>query len=167
MDSVLEDINKGKGYILGVIAFATAVSAFLIQVWHFRPEPTILAVAGFALMILTVGWLIHKSEQRQAKALTEHIDVSQSQMIDIKNTLNDIKNITIENQKASLRIEMGNEIKRHPENHDTILRMAERYFLPPDKGGLGGDWYMSSVFLDWAEKENVSVPQILHTFVKD
>ena len=39
-------------------------------------------------------------------------------------------------------------IHDQPENHDTILKIAERYFLE-----FGGDWVMTDEFLRWADSE--------------
>lgn len=161
MSTVLEDIKASKGYILGVIAFATAISTFLTTVLGLALEPTLISVAGGAIALLYIGWLIQKSEQRQVESLKKHENFALEQIERVSKNLADIKDITLENQRASLRIEMGNEIKRHPQNHDTILRMAERYFLPPEKGGLGGDWYMSDVLMTWAETEKVHLPSAL------
>ena len=164
--TVIDDIKEAKGYILGLIAFATGVATFLVQVWHFRFEPTVILVAAFSLLILAIGYLIHNSEKRQSKALQEHINTADAKVDAIQSTLNEIKDITLENQRTALRIEMGNEIKRRPENHDTIMRMAERYFTPISKGGLEGNWVMSDAFQNWVKAENqagrpVSVPPTL------
>ena len=146
--SAIDDIKQAKGYILGLIAFATGVATFLTQVWHFKLEPTIILVAAFSLLVLAIGFLIHNSEKRQSGALKDHIVTADKKVDEIQKTLGEIKDITIENQKASLRIEMNNEIKRHPENHDTILRLAERYFCL-----LSGDWVQTDVFLNWVDAE--------------
>ena len=163
--SVIEDIKLSKGYALGVVGFATVISTFLIEALHFPAEATLLSAAGIAILVLYFGFLIVRSESRQAQALKEHEDMSKEQVRDIQNTLNEVKEITLENQRASLRIEMGNEIRRHPHNHDTILRIAEKYFLPREEGGLAGNWYMSTLFLEWAEKENIRIPAALNRII--
>lgn len=163
MSTVFDDIKESKAYILGVIAFATAVAGFLTQIWHFAPEPTVLIVAGFAILILFLGDLIKRSEKRQEQALKSHEDISSKQVQQILDSLQRLENGNLENQRSCLRIELTNEIKRHPQNHDTIMKIAERYFMPVEEGGLGGDWYLSSVFLEWAEKEGIRLPEVLKT----
>lgn len=149
MPSVIDDIKQSKVYILGVISFATAVGAFLTQVMHFKPEPTIISVFGLAAMILYIGFLMHRLEERQCKALREHETVSQGEIQKFVDMLKKIENDGLENQRALLRLEMDNLMAREPYNHDTIIAYAERYFLD-----LNGDWKQTDRFLDWVEKEN-------------
>ena len=161
MPSVIDDIKQSKVYILGVISFATAVGAFLTQVMHFKPEPTIISVFGLAAMILYIGFLMHRLEERQCKALREHETVSQGEIQKFVDILKKIENDGLENQRALLRLEMDNLMAREPYNHDTIIAYAERYFLD-----LNGDWKQTDRFLDWVEKENeagrsVHIPQEL------
>lgn len=147
--AVLDDIKTSKGYILGVLAFATAVGAFLTQVLHFRTEPTLAAVAFFALFVLYLSWLIDKSEKRQVKRMEDHNAEINTKLANYDDTLACLKDYAKETQLATLRIEMGNVIVRNPANHDTILKYAQRYFIE-----LGGDWVMTDTFFEWAESEN-------------
>lgn len=48
-------------------------------------------------------------------------------------------------------------MEHQPHNHDTILKVAERYFCQ-----LSGDWYCTSLFRGWAKKENVNIPENIH-----
>lgn len=146
--AVLDDIKSSKGYILGVIAFATAVAGFLTQVLHFRPEPTITAVASLAIFVLFLSWLIDRSEKRQIKRLEEHNEKSDKRMDGFDDSIKCLVGYAKETQLSTLRIEMDNEIARNPANHDTILRYAERYFIE-----LGGDWVQTDKFFAWAESE--------------
>jgi hypothetical protein len=147
--AVLDDVKTSKGYILGVLAFATAVGAFLTQVLHFKTEPTLAAVASFAVFVLFLSWLIDRSEKRQAKRLEEHTEEMEKRLAVYDETLKQLVDYAKETQLATLRIEMNNVIVRNPENHDTILKYAEKYFLE-----LGGDWVQTDVFFGWAESEN-------------
>ena len=149
MPSVIDDIKQSKGYVLGVISFATAVGAFLTQVMHFKPEPTIASVFGSAAVILYIGFLMRRSEERQCKALREHEAISQGQIQQFVGMLEKIENDGLENQRALMRLEMDNLMAREPYNHDTIIAYAERYFLD-----LNGNWKQTDRFLDWVEKEN-------------
>jgi hypothetical protein len=146
--AVLDDVKTSKGYILGVLAFATAVGAFLTQVLHLKTEPTLAGVALFALLILYMAWLIQQSEKRQEARLKAHEKEMEGKMAGYDGQLATIIDICKENQLSSLRTEMGNVIKRNPENHDTILKYAERYFIE-----LGGDWVQTDAFFAWAEAE--------------
>lgn len=159
--AVIDDIKSSKGYILGVIAFATAVGAFLTQVLHFRPEPTLTAVASLAVLVLFLSWLIDRSEKRQIKRLEEHNKETNARMAGYDKTLECLTGIAKETQLSTLRIEMDNEMTRNPANHDTILRYSEKYFIE-----LGGDWVQTDKFFTWVESEKkagriVHVPPIL------
>lgn len=149
MASVIDDIKQGKGYILGVLAFATAVGTFLTQVMHFRTEPTLIAISGFALTILFIGWLVQQSENRQEQSLKAHQSESAEMIMCCKKDLKYLKQMAIESQRSTTRIEMNDMIARHPDNHDTILQYAERYFIT-----LNGDWVETSAFFEWVESEN-------------
>ena len=148
-----DDLKILRNYVIGVAGFATTVSAILIQALHFPAEPTLLCVIAFACLMLLIVFLINRSEQRQRKLLENHIKESSMLTEDIKKDLTYIKDMTLENQKSAIRTELYNEIRFNPSNHDTILKIAEHYFL-----ALKADWYMTNIFLDWAEKENVKLP---------
>lgn len=147
--AVLDDIKSSKGYVLGVIAFATTVGTFLIQVLHFRPEPTLTAVASLAVFVLFLSWLIDRSEKRSEKRLKEH-ETAMNQKIDgYDSKLDKIYDMSLENQRSSIRIEMNSYIRNDPNNHDTILAYAEKYFVE-----LNGDWKETDIFFGWIEAED-------------
>lgn len=159
--AVLDDIKSSKGYILGVIAFATAVATFLTTAMGFSIEPTITTVAGIAVFVLYISWLIDRSENRQIKRLEEHNKETNERLAGYDKMLECITNYAKKTQLSVLRIEMDNEMARNPSNHDTILKYAERYFVD-----LDGDWVQTDKFLSWVESENaagrtVHVPHIL------
>lgn len=54
----------------------------------------------------------------------------------------------------TLRVQLMILMEHQPENHDTILKVAETYFLPP----MNGNWVMKDLFLEWADREKVKVP---------
>lgn len=167
-----DDLKTLRNWALGVAGFSTTISAILVQALHFPVEPTLICVLGFACLMLLIVYLINKSEQRQKLLLKTHIDESSEITKGFDKRLDYIDKLLLEIQRSSLRIELGNEIKRHPENHDTILKMAERYFLPVEQGGYNGDWVASDAFQLWAEKENehgrpVKIPLILQKYIKE
>lgn len=149
--AVLDDIKTSKGYVLGVIAFATAVGTFLTTVCKFRAEPTVTAVATVVGVILFISWLIDRSEKRQEVKLKTYQDGVKEKLAVYDDTLKELVDYTKETQLATLRIEMDNEITRNPSNHDTILKYAEKYFIK-----LGGDWVQTDKFLMWVESENAN-----------
>lgn len=61
-----------------------------------------------------------------------------------------------ETRLDTTRIQLMMLIEHQPYNHDTIIKVAERYFLE-----LDGNWIMAAEFLDWSEKEKVKVSPLL------
>ncbi len=146
--TVFDDIKDCKGYILGVIGFATAVSAFMVEVMGFRKEPTLLGVTCVAICMLFIGMLINRSEKRQMNALEAQKEVSNQRAKKLGESLDEIKRLSIETRLDGLRTLLTMYINSQPENHDTILKIAEKYFMD-----FGGDWVMTDEFLKWADKE--------------
>lgn len=154
MASPIEDVKTLRNWVLGVIGFASTVATFLIQVFHFRTEPTVAAVLGFSLLMLLVVFLINRTESRMTVMVKDHIEENNQIFNSFTERLDSIDNNLVEIQRSTLRIELSNEMKAHPENHDTILRMAERYFNKRKNGGLEGNWVMKDSFKNWVDSEN-------------
>lgn len=144
-----DDLITLRNYTLGVVAFATAVSTLLIQVLHFRTEPTIACTLAFACMMLLIVYLIGRAEKRNQTILENHIQDSDNTVQKFSKRLTSIDDILSEIQGSTLRTELNNAIFRHPENHDTIIRMAEKYFVALDQ-----NWVMLDTFLNWVDSEN-------------
>lgn len=157
----IDDLKLLRNWAIGIASFSTTISAILVQALHFPVEPTLICVLGFAGLMLLVVYLINKSEQRQRILLQSHIKESTENVKDFDSRLDSIDLILLDIQRSTLRTEMNDEIARHPENHDTILRMAEKYFCQ-----LKSDWIQTSLFLSWVESEEkagrkVHIPQEL------
>lgn len=164
--TVFDDLKDCKGYILGVVAFATGVGAFMTEVMGFRKEPTTIGVAGVAICMLFVGMLINRSEKRQMNALKSHQENLNGIIDGFNSSLKEIKDLSVENRLEGLRTLLTMYINTQPENHDTILKIAQRYFIEYE-----GDWVMTDEFLKWADSENekgrpVHVPAVLSRTVE-
>lgn len=144
-----EDLITLRNYTLGVVGFATAVSTVLIQVMHFRAEPTIACTIAFACMMLLIVYLIGRAEARNGLMLRDHIDESETVIKGFDKRLDSVDTALVDIQASTLRTELNNAIYRHPENHDTIIRMAEKYFCT-----LKQNWVMLDLFSAWVESEN-------------
>lgn len=53
-------------------------------------------------------------------------------------------------------------MEHQPHNHDTVIKIAERYFL-----SLGGDWYLTSLFKEWAKREGIEIPANIYEVTKN
>lgn len=61
-------------------------------------------------------------------------------------------------ERDGLRTQLLFLILMRPEEHQEILTIAEHYFRkPPD--GLGGDWYMTSIFNKWVKEQGIAEPE--------
>lgn len=165
--TAVEDLKTLRNYILGVIAFASAVSTFLIQVFHFPVETTLAGVVGLGVVFLAVVFLINRAEKRSQLMIREHIDEAAHDTERLVGKLESIDSVLIDIQKSTLRTEMNDEITRHPHNHDTILRMAQKYFVD-----LQADWIETDIFLSWVDAEKqagrpVNIPPQLFSAVTD
>lgn len=53
----------------------------------------------------------------------------------------------------TLRTQLYIKIEHEPKNHDTILKIAHRYFVE-----YGGDWVATTDFQAWADREHIKIP---------
>ena len=67
-----DDLKEMRTWILGVIAFATAVSAFLVTVLGFDTAITSGVAALVAALLVIVVFLIDRAEKRMSAALKQH-----------------------------------------------------------------------------------------------
>jgi hypothetical protein len=79
-------------------------------------------------------------------------DDKQFQLTQIKHQLNDIEIKCDRNQMATTRLQLIFLIDSQPQNKDTIMQTAERYFVAMD--GNGEAW---AIFYAWAEKNHINV----------
>ena len=146
--TIFDDLKECKGYIIGVISFATAVGTFMVEVMGFKKELAILGVVCVAVCMLFIGLMINKSERRQQEELESQKALSLKRTNDLTNMLNELKKLSLETRLDCLRTLLTTYINTQPTNHDTILKIAQRYFVD-----YGGDWVMTDEFLKWADSE--------------
>lgn len=65
-------------------------------------------------------------------------------------------------EKDGLRTQLLLLILMKPKEDNEILTIAEHYFKKPP-AGLGGNWYMTSMFKKWLEDNNVGRPEWFET----
>lgn len=161
--TVWDNVKELRAWMVGAIAFDAAVTSLLVAVFSVDAVKTTIATTATTIVALAIIFLIYKSEARGRGELQKHIDDSNNLVSEIRKDTAEIKNLIMENQKSTLRLEINAEMNQNPHNQDTILKMAEKYFSPP----LSGDWYMTNRFLDWAEREKVHLPPSLIGLKRD
>lgn len=80
----------------------------------------------------------------------------------LEEELNPIRKELHEIRLDTTRTQLIMLMEHQPHNHDTIIKVAERYFLV-----LRGDWYLTSLFKEWAKKEDVDVPANIYEATKN
>lgn len=78
--------------------------------------------------------------------ITESVDKK------LNNISEQLDNIELDSTRTQLLTLMSN----YPDNESEILKVAYHYFRE-----LGGDWYMSELFVEWAEERNIDVSHIM------
>lgn len=78
----------------------------------------------------------------------------QKENLELQEELREIRLDTTRTQMIML-------MEHQPHNHDTILKIAERYFCY-----LKGDWYCTSLFKDWAKHEGIEIPNQIYQATK-
>ena len=144
MTTTKDSLKELKTWTLGVIGFATAISAFLVTVFGFDAGITSGIAALVAAVLVITVFLIDQAEKRNAKKIEDNRAEAIQQFNCCKDILKDV-------QESTLRTEMNNEIYRNPQNHDTILKMGRKYFIE-----LGGDWVETDIFKQWIDGENAA-----------
>lgn len=142
------DLKVIAAYVTGVITFAATVTTFFVKVLNAPLELTTGIVAVLSSMLLLTTLLINRAERRmysEVQRVKEECNATQ-QKYDKDMTW--LKNMALENARSSLRTEMDNEIHRRPDNHDTIIKYAYRYFIE-----LDSDWVETEKFEAWIDSE--------------
>ena len=67
----------------------------------------------------------------------------------ISDQVTELKLDTTRNQLLTL-------MKNYPDNEEEIMKVAKYYFKD-----LNGDWYMTSLFIEWGEEKGIDVTEIV------
>lgn len=67
----------------------------------------------------------------------------------ISDQMTELKLDTTRNQLLTL-------MKNYPDNEEEIMKVAKYYFRD-----LNGDWYMTSLFIEWGEERGIDVTEIV------
>lgn len=182
--SVWTDISKVWSRIAGVIGAIGIVSTFIVKVFNTRPEITYSLFGCLGALLLIISFYVDKqieythqkivtSEQKARadfqKIMLEARDQtlgmkadSDKKINDLTDNLSTILDLAQETRRDTVRIQLIMVLKHQPENIDTILKLAEVYFVE-----LHGDWFMTSEFINWAKAHNVAVPTNIYQAIDD
>lgn len=173
--SVWTDISKTWGRIAGVIAAVGVAATFVTKVLNTSPEMTYSIFAALGILLLVISFYVDKQtlylheeilhyEGQARKDFAEAIHKDREQMMNMKkdnnekieqinNNIDKLLALSKETRKDTVRIQLLMVMSHQPQNVDTILKLAEMYFVK-----LKGDWYMTNEFGKWAKEHDVTVP---------
>lgn len=152
------DVKEIRVWVCGAIAFDAAVTTLLVTIFNVDLAKTTIATTATTIVALAIVWLIHRSEARSRNELRRHVDESKILVSELKECLAENQRTLAEIRKDTLRIQLSQYMKDQPNNIDTIIKIAEEYFV-----NLKGDWYMTSEFRKWAKAHDIEVPSIITT----
>lgn len=115
------------------------MSAFTSKIKESAAVITAIAVIGGAAASCSV-WIV-----AQANAATN------TRLDSISEQLETLEQDTVRSQLLTL-------MSNYPNNESEILKVARYYFKD-----LGGDWYMTQLFVQWASERGVDVDHIVIT----
>lgn len=153
--------------IAGVIAAVGVLATFTTQVFKTQANVTYTSFAALGFVFLMISWYvdaqakytyedIEKCKTRVYEKFEEHEKEAERKVDEINQTMDDLKKLAADTRKDTLRIQLMMLMKDQPDNTDSILKIAEVYFMQ-----LEGNWYMTSEFKKWAKAHNVEVPDAL------
>lgn len=173
--SVWNDISKAAKRITAVITAVGVFATFIIKVFGTPSDLTYVIGGAMGAILLLISFYVDKQsfylhqeiieyEEKSKKDFYEIMKKAKQETYDMKkdsndkiglldNNIKEILEISKETQKDTTRIQLLMVIQQQPNNVDTILKLAERYFVK-----LKGDWYVTSEFNKWAKEHDVGLP---------
>jgi hypothetical protein len=182
--SVWNDITKVWARIASVVAAVGISATFVVKIFNTSPELTYSIFAGIGVGLLILSFYVDKQteythqeiiyyEQKARQDFTEVMKMAREQTLELKadsdrriasfrEAVDEIIDTTKETRRDTLRIQLLMILTQQPENVDTILKLAEEYFVK-----LGGDWYMTSEFNKWAKKHDIIIPTSIYQAIDE
>ena len=124
-------------------------------------------VGGSAGIITAIKGVFEYIDKRKGNTVEAQVQKALAPLIEKVDALEEhnrrqderLLQIQLDTTRTQLYIKMEHDTH----NHDTILKIAHRYFVE-----LGGDWVATVDFLAWAKKEKIEIPKpILDAIAKN
>ena len=171
--SAWDDISKVWKRIAAVVAAMGVITTFFVNVFGSPLDKTVTITSCLGVVILLISFYVDKQtkyireeikDNRKVSddKLSEHISESNKIIQTFGDTLKEMKKTGEDTRKDTLRIQLIMVIRDDPTNKDTILKLAQAYFVE-----LKGDWYMTDMFLNWAKEHDVIVPDVIFANLKN
>lgn len=115
-------------------------------------------ILGVFATIGTIAGIVAGAGNWIAAQIDEHLDGKFDALTSEISALRAESEQADKEQKLSItRLELTNLIAHNPENVVEIERVARYYFVD-----LGGDWYMSKIYSDWAKEYGGDTSFVTH-----
>lgn len=112
--------------------------------WHY-----VLTFLGSSAVISMVQFFISRHDQRR-----ENKEGLSARINELDERLDEIKHRLDKSERDSCRLQLMVMLSDFPEDVQEIMTIAEHYFVD-----LVGDWYMTSIFNKWLEKNEIAKPE--------
>ncbi len=113
---------------------------------------SILVISG--ALIGAVSWVVHQANSQVTLVVEQQVAPLSAEVIELKEQVSDYAR----NSELSItRLELSNLISHNPTNVLEIEKVARHYFVE-----LGGDWYMSQIYSDWAREYGGDLAFVTH-----
>ena len=177
--SVWNDVARIWGRITGVIAAIGILATFITKVLKTPPELTYSLFAALGVVLLIISFYVDrqseythqeilkyegkaredftKAMQNQKQMQSEYKKDTDKRIEIFADNVEQLIHTTQETRKDTLRIQLLMMMMHQPKNTDSVLKLAEKYFVE-----LHGNWYMTTEFTRWANENNVMIPQSIY-----
>ena len=113
---------------------------------------SVASCLGTGGILVFVQFLIQRHDNK--KGLLKQVLEAQNKLSDELNQERiERKEDMAKSEKDALRTQLLLMMSDYPHEHQEILLLAERYF-----NGVHGNWYCSTLFRKYLEKENIPLP---------
>lgn len=182
--SVWNDITKVWARIAGVIAAIGLLATAIVKIFNTSPEITYLVSVAIGLVLLIISFYVDRQAKYTHEEIVNHDKKIRDDFMEILNnqktmsdkyrqetgekiqtlidSLETLVKTSQETRKDTVRIQLLMVIESQPENVDTIMKLAETYFVE-----LKGDWYMTSEFSKWAKAHDIAVPANIYNAIDE
>lgn len=114
-------------------------------------------LGGIAGIITAISNAVTQYRNSKKASIEEQITAAvqvavQPILVELESQKAKLEQIQLDTTRTQLYIKMEHE----PHNHDTILKIAHRYFVE-----LKGDWVATTDFQAWADQEGIKIPDAI------
>ena len=176
--SVWDDLSKIWKRVAAVLTAIGILATAIVKIFNTPPEFTYVIFICIGGVLLIVSFYVDKQAQynheeilnsekkaredffkvmKEGEKKTLGLKKDSDEKIDkLTNLLYQLLDLSEDTRRDTVRIQLIMIMHHEPENVDSILKLAKKYFVE-----LHGDWYMTSEFTKWANSHDVIIPEYI------